>query len=137
MSKMRENSGPPVVLVVEDDDVTRAFYESTLLAAGYIVESAQGGVEAVVIARRTRPAVIVLDLVMPQPDGWEAAQTLKSAPATSGAWLIAVTGRSTREDIDRAYTAGCDVVRVKPLPPEELLRLVAEGLSHRPDGDLP
>lgn len=92
---------------------------------------ASTGHEAVAAARRHRPSVILMDLEMPGMDGWDATQTLKSAPATRCAWTIVVTARTERHDIDRAYAAGCDSLLLKPVAPELLLRAVRAGLSRR------
>ncbi len=120
---------PPRVLVVDDDADTREMYANALREAGYEVETAETGHEAIIAARQTQPEVVLMDLTMPVLDGWDAAQTLKSAPMTSAAWVIAVTARSERHDIDRAYAAGCDVVALKPIPPNEIVALVAAGRS--------
>ncbi len=117
----------PRVLVVDDDADTREMYANALVEAGYDVATAETGHEAIIAARRTHPEVVLMDLAMPVLDGWDAAQTLKSAPVTSTAWVIAVTARSERHDIDRAYAAGCDVVALKPITPGEIVTLVAAG----------
>lgn len=75
------------------------------------------------------PAAILMDLAMPRMDGWEATQTLKSAPATKDIWIIAVTGQLERHAIDRAQAAGVDAFATKPVEPDELVRLVAAGVA--------
>ena len=91
--------------------------------------SAQNGDDAVVLARRSKPSVIVMDLKMPRVDGWEATQTLKSAPATKDIWIIAVTGLLERHVVDRAQAAGVDAFAMKPVDPDELVKLVASGIA--------
>lgn len=117
------------VLVVDDHEDTRTLYATILADAGYTTETASTGHEAIVLARRHKPVVVLMDLAMPVMDGWNATQTLKSAPATRDAWLIVVTARSERHDIDRAYAAGCDAVLLKPVDPEALVQAVRAGVS--------
>lgn len=117
------------ILVVDDHADTRLLYESVLRAAGYIVETAASGAEAIARAKEVTPTVVLMDLAMPTTDGWEASSTLKSDPATKAAWIVAITARSERHDIDRAYSAGCDTVALKPVEPSELLRLVEAGIA--------
>jgi len=115
--------------VVDDHGDTLRLYASYLADAGYRVECAENGDEAVVLARRSKPSVIVMDLKMPRVDGWEATQTLKSAPATKDIWIIAVTGLLERHVVDRAQAAGVDAFAMKPVDPDELVKLVASGIA--------
>lgn len=130
MSTGRPKATTPLVLVVEDHDDTRRLYATHLEAAGYRVETAENGDEAIVLARRSMPDAIVMDLAMPRVDGWEATQTLKSAPKTRNIWIIAVTGMLERRFVDRAQAAGVDSLVHKPVEPHELVRRVASGIAH-------
>ena len=97
--------------------------------SGYTVEEAAGGDECVRRARELRPALIVLDLHMPGSDGFSAARALRADPITHATPILAVSGASLPKEIDRARTAGCDVVLNKPLSPRDFLRAVRALLS--------
>lgn len=112
---------PRRVLVVEDHEETRAAYRTLLERAGWAVEEAASGDEALRLAGRRPPAVAVVDISIPGLDGWETTRRLKDAPATRGVAVIAVTGHGLDEDRRRAREAGCDVYLVKPVAPQSLL----------------
>lgn len=117
------------VLVVEDHADTAELYASALRAAHYDVEVAVDGAHAILAAQRMRPNVILMDLALPRVNGWEAAQTIRHDLAMKAPWIIAVTARSERHNLDRAYAAGCDAVLLKPVVPAEIIDAVEVGLA--------
>ena len=114
----------PRVLVADDFADTRELYASTFADAGYEVEQAENGQEALDAIARHRPAAVVMDLSMPVLDGWEATKRIKTDPTTRDVIVIAVTGHATKFGLQRATDAGADAVVAKPCLPSELLRLV-------------
>jgi CheY-like chemotaxis protein len=80
------------VLVVDDHDDTRELVRIVLDNAGFVVRTAANGLEALIVAHQTRPAVIVMDLAMPILDGLEATRLIKADEATRHARVIAYTG---------------------------------------------
>ena len=118
----RANLEPaPIVLVVDDVDDNRMLYASTVREAGYHVEEARNGVEALEKIGSKRPAVIIMDLSMPVLDGWETTRRIKSDPRTSDIVVIAVTGHGTHFGIQKATEAGAAAVLTKPCEPGDLL----------------
>jgi len=115
---------PPLVLVADDFADNRELYATTFAAAGYQVEQAENGQEALDIIGRRRPAVVVMDLSMPVLDGWEATKRIKADPATRDIVIIAVTGHATNFGLQRAREAGADAVVAKPCLPRDLLMLL-------------
>jgi two-component system, cell cycle response regulator DivK len=119
---------PPLVLLVDDSEDNREVYAQYLSFSGFRVESAVDGIEAVEMATRLHPDVIVMDLSLPRLDGWEATRQIKSAPATSGIPVIALTGHAVSESKRRALDAGCSGYLTKPCLPDilvsEIRRLV-------------
>jgi CheY-like chemotaxis protein len=111
----------PIVLVVDDYDDNRALYASTVREAGYHVEEARDGAEALEKIGTTRPAVIIMDLSMPVLDGWETTRRIKADPRTADIVVIAVTGHGTNFGIQRATEAGAAAVLTKPCEPHDLL----------------
>jgi len=112
---------PPIVLVVDDFDDNRLLYASTIREAGYHVEEARNGVEALEKIGATRPAVIIMDLSMPVLDGWETTRRIKADQRTSDIAVIAVTGHTTNYGIQQATEAGAAAVLMKPCLPQDLL----------------
>ncbi len=118
----------PVVLVVDDDTDGRELYATTLRSAGYAVEEAADGHEAVDKAFKHRPALILMDLLLPRLDGWEAIDWLKKNPMTSSIPIVVVTGDADPSHIARARAAGCEKVLLKPCAPKRLLAGIEEVL---------
>ncbi len=119
------------VLVV-DDNVDACEGTAMLVDfAGYVVELAFDGPVAIEKAERFRPHVVLLDIAMPRMSGYEVAQRLRANPVTRDALLIALTGLGAADDIARAWQAGFDDYRLKPVDIDELLELVASRLGER------
>ena len=79
-------SGAPVVLVVEDDAATRALLRDVLEDEGYAVREAADGAAGLRAARAARPALVLLDLYLPDTDGWAFAAAYRRAPAPAPRW---------------------------------------------------
>ncbi len=125
---------PPLVLIVDDNAESRAMYASYLALNGCRVAEAAHGFQGVDKAFKLGPDAIVMDLLMPNLDGWEAMRLLRNRPCTRHTPIIALTGDSHIEHLKLARNAGCDVVLQKPCAPDvvlgEIQRLVA---ARRPE----
>lgn len=122
------------ILIVEDDDDIVELLAFNLRAAGFVTDTARDGYEALAKARRTPPAGVILDLMLPGLDGFEVCRELKRDPATATAAIIMLTARG--EEVDRivGLELGADDYVVKPFSPRELiLRLRAVLKRHAPD----
>ena len=117
------------ILVTDDDEATRKLYREVLEFRGHTVDEAATGDECVAQARRVLPAVIVLDLHMPRGDGFGAARELRSHALTRTIPIVAVSGASRPEEIERALDAGCDVVLNKPVVPRDMMNVVSSLLQ--------
>jgi CheY-like chemotaxis protein len=120
----------PWVLIVEDDAATRRLLvEAVAREGGYAVVVARDGAEALRQAQAVRPAVVLLDILLPRLDGWEVARRLKADPATADAWIIGMSahGRSAE-----ALCTACDQFQAKPLHIDRLLDAIDAVLSSRP-----
>ncbi len=113
-------SEAPLVLVVDDFADNREMYAEYLRFAGFRVEEASNGQEALAKANEIVPDAIVMDLSLPEVDGWEATRRLKANPRTKHARIIAVTGHALAGHSKSAVDAGCDAFVTKPCLPEEL-----------------
>ncbi len=119
-------------ILVVDDHIDAAETTGSLLGieGSFEVKVVYGGLEAVEAARTFAPDLVLLDINMPQMDGYQAAGIIRSEqPFDRRLVLVALTGRSTQEDIDRARRAGFDYHLAKPAVPETLSALVASFLD--------
>ena len=103
-----------LVLVVDDSVDEREMLMEYLAFRRFEVAQARNGVEALVVARRLRPKIILMDLSMPGMDGWEATRRLKADPVTTHAIIVAVTAHAFAPEQEAARAAGCDAVIAKP-----------------------
>jgi CheY-like chemotaxis protein len=94
------------VLVAEDDRVLRTAAVTTLRRAGFDVLAADDGERAVALARAERPDLILLDVVMPRVDGFEALRRLKSDAATRDIPVLVLSNLGSARDVESAHAAG-------------------------------
>jgi CheY-like chemotaxis protein len=112
----------PVVLVVDDNtDIVEAYCE-ILRRGGLDTVATSRGLEALDLAVRTRPDVVLIDLWMPGMDGFEVARALKTDPRTSATPIVAFTSLGYTER--KAEEAGCDALVRKGVEPEQLLEIL-------------
>jgi CheY-like chemotaxis protein len=104
-----------VLLLVDDDESGRDLIVSRLTRLGYVVMTAANGKEAVETARGETPNLILMDLCMPEMDGFEAVARLKADGATAHIPIVALTALNTAQDVRRAKRAGCDSFQSKPV----------------------
>jgi len=114
--------------VVDDDQDGREAYSVGLQAAGFRVEEAADGFEAVDKGFKLRPQVILMDLLMPRLDGWQVVSWLKKNPVTQQIPIVAVTGAGP-ELKQMALEAGCRTVIDKPCSPEQLIEEIRRLLA--------
>ncbi|HLF55328.1 MAG TPA: response regulator [Thermoanaerobaculia bacterium] len=116
-------AGAPLVVVAEDDPEFFAAFAAELEAAGYLVERAERGDEAIEKIRALRPDAVVLDLVLPVRDGWEVLKELKSAEETAQIPVLIV---SVVPDQELGLALGADDYFLKPLDRERFLDRLRE-----------
>jgi len=109
------------ILLVEDNELNREALSRRLVRRGFDVVVAVDGLSALALAGTAQPDVILLDLGMPEIDGWECARRLKQDPATAAIPIIALTAHAMLGDRERALDAGCDEFDTKPIDFEQLL----------------
>jgi two-component system cell cycle response regulator DivK len=119
------------VLVIEDQEDNRRILRDLLGSVGFEVLEANDGIEGVAAAARERPDLILMDIQMPEMDGYEATRRIKADPASASIPVIAVTSYALSGDEDKAKAAGCDDYVTKPFSPRALLAKVRTWL----DGD--
>jgi diguanylate cyclase (GGDEF)-like protein len=114
------------VLVVDDDRNLRKIISTNLELAGFVVESAADGAEALQRIESLLPDVVLLDLMMPRMDGYEVARSIRNHqnPTIANVPIIMVTAKGETEDKLRGFEAGADDYITKPFGPQELLARV-------------
>lgn len=109
------------ILLVEDNEMNRDMLSRRLQRKGFEIVCASDGAAGVLLAQTQAPDLILMDMSLPILDGWQATRRLKSASATQGIPIIALTAHAMPTDRDRALEAGCDDYDTKPV---ELPRLI-------------
>lgn len=124
------------ILVVDDEPDIVALVVYHLAKAGYRVSSAQSGPDALAIARRERPALVILDLMLPGLSGFEVLEQLRADRNTKNVAVLMLTARRDEPDRIRGLTLGADDYLTKPFSPQELVLRVG-AILRRTSGALP
>jgi len=111
------------VLLVDDDDDLRELLQGLFRAHGYAVQSASNGITALEIAASFRPEVTVLDIRLPDMDGYELARKLRQVEGLERIRLVALTGYDGEHASERSREAGIDEHLVKPITMASLTAL--------------
>ena len=114
----------PLVLLVEDDPTMQRMALKVLRSHGFTAEVAGNGREAVAMAARLRPNLILMDLSLPEMNGWEATRVLKADPQLATIPVVAITAHAMVGDREAAIAAGCKECLTKPYEIGDLLALV-------------
>jgi two-component system cell cycle response regulator DivK len=112
------------ILLVEDFDDARELYSTCLRSSGYEVIEAATGMEAVALARSASPDLILMDLLLPGMDGWQATAELKGDPRLRHVPIVALTAHALSDERERIARLGCDAFLAKPCLPPDLIRTV-------------
>ncbi|GAB3471101.1 response regulator [Polaromonas eurypsychrophila] len=120
-----------LILVIEDDPTQRLLSSSVLRSAGYEVAEAEDGLAGLEMARQSRPALIVCDVMMPGLNGYELVAALKREVALSTIPVIMLTAMTERSHVRTGMTAGADDYLSKPFRAAELRRAVQALLAKR------
>ena len=113
------------VLIAEDEPSIVLSLEFLLRGAGYEVSVAANGADAMSLAGRQCPDLVVLDVMLPSVDGFEVCRRLRANPATRHARILMLTARGRESEIGKGLAAGADAYMTKPFATRELLKTVA------------
>ncbi len=117
------------VLIVDDSPTETTIFRNALIKAGFRVETAVNGEEGVEAAQRLHPDLILMDVIMPGLNGFQATRMLKRDPATAQIPVIVVTTKSQQTDRAWGLRQGAVDYLVKPVDPKELVARVKVALG--------
>ncbi|MDE3184794.1 MAG: GAF domain-containing protein [Bacteroidota bacterium] len=124
--ELKPNGGNSTILVVDDDDSIRSLLEQELSEAGYLIEQATNGKQALECIRKNRPDLIILDVMMPEMNGFDVAAILKNDPQTMDIPIIIL---SIVQDKARGFRIGVDRYLTKPIDTAQLFTEVGNLLE--------
>lgn len=119
----------PKVLVVDDEPNILMSLEFLMRKSGYEVFIARNGAEALQLVNEQMPHVLVLDIMMPEVDGYEVCQYIKSSEALQHIRVIFLSAKSKEADIEKGYAAGADLYLTKPFSTRELMQRIKEFVT--------
>jgi two-component system, cell cycle response regulator DivK len=117
------------ILVVDDHEDNRQILRVLLTSAGYVMIEAQNGEAALAAALSERPDLILMDIQLPDLDGYEVTRRIKSNPRSHDVPIIAVTSYALSDDERKALAAGCIAYVAKPYSPMQLLAKIKKYLA--------
>jgi DNA-binding response OmpR family regulator len=112
------------ILVVDDEQDIVFLIKRRLIKNGYHVLAANDGVNAFALAKKEQPDLIILDIMMPEPNGLEVCRRLKQDPLCRGIRIILLTAKDQPKDKDLGLHVGADLYVTKPFEPDELIKNV-------------
>ena len=119
----------PKILLVEDNEMNRDMLSRRLIRHGFEIVIAVDGKQGVEMARSETPDLILMDMSLPELDGWEATRRLKAEDDTRRIPVIALTAHAMVRDKEKAMKAGCDDYDSKPVELERLLKKISNQLG--------
>lgn len=122
------------ILVVDDNDDVRELLTQQMKMHGFTVATARNGVEAVQVAASADPALILMDINLPELDGLEATMQIRAADVDKHTPVIALTAYALPDDEARAGAAGCDAFHAKPIDFEKLFGQIQTLIGDASEG---
>ncbi len=119
------------ILYIEDDFRNRLLVQRILTAYGYNVVEAETGKEGMRLAKEITPDLILMDINLPEMDGYEATALLKKVDALADVPIIAMTANVMKGDREKTLEAGCDGYIQKPIDVDQLPDQIEEFLAAR------
>lgn len=125
------------ILIVDDDLDTLRLVGLMLQHQGYRISAANSGIQAIALTQTEKPDLILLDIMMPEMDGYEVARKLRSDPSTNSIPIIMFTAKTQVDDKVEGFEAGADDYLTKPTQPRELFAHVKAVLTRGKKSALP
>jgi two-component system, cell cycle response regulator DivK len=132
---MSEGAAVRKLLYIEDNEDNLYMLQLRFdVLGGYEIVSTSDGAAGIAMAAAELPDLILMDLNLPEIDGWEAARRLKADPATRDIPIIALTAHAMAGDREKAIAAGCDDFETKPVEFDRLLAKIERVLAAKESG---
>jgi DNA-binding response OmpR family regulator len=119
----------PKVLLVDDERSILLMLEVNFRAAGFDVVTATSGAGALETAVAARPDAVVLDLGLPDVDGWEVVKRLRELEGVASTPVVVLSGTDRNDALTRGYASTVEAYVAKPVEPEELVQTVRRVLA--------
>ena len=132
LSLLRIQTMPPTILVVDDSPTAQRLIRSAIEAGGYRVLTASDGNEAIDVATRERPDLVVLDIILPKKNGFQVCRHLKTLPETCGIKVVLLSSKTHEMDILWGKRQGADGYLTKPFESNQLLECIESALRSEP-----
>lgn len=121
--------GPKRILVIDDSALSRQMLDEALKPRGFEVLMASDGEEGFLMFKRTSPHLILMDVVMPQMNGWETCVRIRRAAQSQAVPIIIMTSKNTPQDMLQSFEVGADEFIAKPINLDELFTMIGRLLS--------
>ena len=121
----------PKILIVEDNEENRDSLSRRLQRRGFEVVTAENGIAGLAMAQSEKPDLILMDMNMPELDGWEATRQVKALEGLQDVPVLALTAHALAGDKERALQAGCADYHTKPVDFPKLLAQLETILHNR------
>ena len=118
------------ILIVDDNPDVREVLRCQLEMLGYLVVSAENGYIGIAKATVEQPDLILMDIMMPEMDGWQASRAVRANPETKHIPILAATAMCRRADLNACLEAGCNGYIVKPFTILELQQKIGELIAN-------
>ena len=122
---------PGKVLAADDDPVIQRLLQVNLEMEGFEVDLASDGAEALERMRASAPDLVLLDVMMPELDGWTVCERMKEDPALADIPVIFLSARAQDSDIEKGTGLGADAYITKPFDPIDLVALIGDLIAER------
>ncbi len=117
------------ILIADDSDMMRKIAKMTVAKGGYEVVEAANGAQAVEVAVKELPQLILLDAEMPEMDGWEASKAIKANPITASIPILICTGHDLSDEAELLKESGVSGYITKPYNPSQMITKIKEVLG--------
>ncbi len=122
---------PKKILIADDNEHIRESLASILEDEGYALSIAKNGAEALRKAREVSPDILILDVMMPEMNGYEVCQTIKSDPDLRKTFVLMLSAKGQETEREQGKEVGADEYFVKPFNPSELVARIKNVLGDR------
>jgi two-component system alkaline phosphatase synthesis response regulator PhoP len=124
---------PEKILIIDDEENIVLLAETNLEMCGYRVITAQDGKQGLEMAQKEKPDLIILDIRLPEIDGWEVCRRLKNSTDTRNIPIVFLTAHAQENDINKGLSLGAEEFITKPFIPEDMAQRIKKILAQKQD----